>query len=200
MPPKARITKKMILNTVLDITRETGFETVNARSIAGKLQCSTRPIFTCYENMEELKKEFLDFVFEFYQQYAADYSRSIKEYPYLALPLSYIAFAEEETHLFKFLFIHDMDLDMEEPGDFYREPGNEDRAKQFSEAVGIGPEQGKAIFLDLFLYAHGVAVLTATRKLSLSHSSTEKMVTNMLKALIRQEKPGWNFPGGSCLL
>ena len=88
MPPKARITKKMILNTVLDITRETGFETVNARSIAGKLQCSTRPIFTCYENMEELKREFLDFVFEFYQQYAADYSCSIREYPYLALPLS----------------------------------------------------------------------------------------------------------------
>ena len=51
----------MILHTVLDITRETGFETVNARSIAGKLQCSTRPIFTCYENMEELKKGFSGF-------------------------------------------------------------------------------------------------------------------------------------------
>ena len=53
MPPKAKITKEMILNTVLEITKETGFETVNARSIAGRLQCSTRPIFTCYENMEE---------------------------------------------------------------------------------------------------------------------------------------------------
>ena len=69
MPPKAKITKDMILHTVLDITRETGFETVNARSIAGKLQCSTRPIFTCYENMEELKKDFLDFAYEYYLQY-----------------------------------------------------------------------------------------------------------------------------------
>ena len=34
MPPKAKITKNMILNTVLEITQETGFETVNARSIA----------------------------------------------------------------------------------------------------------------------------------------------------------------------
>ena len=48
MPPKAKITKEMILKTVLDITRESGFECVNARSISGKLQCSTRPIFTCY--------------------------------------------------------------------------------------------------------------------------------------------------------
>ena len=46
MPPKVKITKEMILNTVLDITREVGFEAVNARSIASKLQCSTRPIFT----------------------------------------------------------------------------------------------------------------------------------------------------------
>ena len=44
MPPKAKITKEMILNTVLDITREAGFESVNARSISGRLQCSTRPI------------------------------------------------------------------------------------------------------------------------------------------------------------
>ena len=56
MPPKAKITKEMILNTVLEITRKTGFETVNARSIASRLQCSTRPIFTCYKNMDELKK------------------------------------------------------------------------------------------------------------------------------------------------
>ena len=71
MPPKAKITKEMILNTVLEITKETGFETVNARSIAGRLQCSTRPIFTCYENMEELKKEFLDFAYEYYNRYVS---------------------------------------------------------------------------------------------------------------------------------
>ena len=64
MPPKPKITKDMILNTVLEITRKRGFEAVNARSIAEKLQCSTRPIFTCYKNMEELKTEFLDLAFE----------------------------------------------------------------------------------------------------------------------------------------
>ena len=76
MPPKAKISKEMILNTVLKITRESGFETVNARSIANKLQCSTRPIFTCYENMEELKKEFLTFAYEYYKQYVIHYQTS----------------------------------------------------------------------------------------------------------------------------
>lgn len=65
MPPKAKITKGMILDTVLDITRQSGFDTVNARSIAARLHCSTRPLFTCYSCMDELKKEFLLFAYDF---------------------------------------------------------------------------------------------------------------------------------------
>lgn len=188
MPPKAKITKEMILDTVLDITRKTGFETVNARSIASNLQCSTRPIFTCYENMDELKKDFLDFAYKFYEKYVADYSSSINVDSCLVLPLSYIEFAQEETYLFKLLFINDMDLNMVEAKDFYKEIGNEKRAKTFSDTVGVDLEHGKVIFLDLFLYTHGIAVLTATKKLSLERNDVEKMVTNFLTAFIRQGK------------
>ena len=188
MPPKAKITKTMILNTVLEITQETGFETINARNIANKLQCSTRPIFTCYENMEELKKAFLDFAFEYYNHYVANYSKSANTKPYLLLPLSYIKFAKEETHLFKLLFINDMDLDIAEAKDFYKEIGNAEKAKTFSNMIGVELEHAKEMFLDLFLYAHGMAVLTATGKMSLDSNNIEKMLLNFLSAFIQQEK------------
>lgn len=187
MPPKAKITKDMILHTVLDITRETGFETVNARSIAGKLQCSTRPIFTCYENMEELKKDFLDFAYEYYLQYVSSFSSSEQIIPSLLLPLSYIEFAAEETHLFKLLFMNDMDLNMAEAKDFYNEADNEKRAEAFSETIGVELERAKVIFLDLFLYTHGIAVLTAAGKIAFDRGSAEKMLMNLLSAFINQE-------------
>ena len=193
MPPKAKITKDMILNKVLDITRETGFETVNARSIASKLQCSTRPIFTCYENMDELKKEFLAFAYEYYERYVANYGNAVNISSYLILPLSYIEFAQEETNLFKLLFINDMDLKMTEANDFYKEIDNEKRAEIFSETIGVELEHAKVVFLDLFLYSHGIAVLTATKKISLDRNSVEKMLKNILSAFIRQEKPDWNL-------
>ncbi len=193
MPPKAKITKEMILNTVLELTKETGFETVNARSIAGKLQCSTRPIFTCYENMEELKNEFLAFAYDYYEQYVSNYSKPENISPYLILPLSYIEFAEKEPYLFKLLFINDMDLNMTEAKDFYKEAGNEKKAQLFSETVGIDIEKAKVIFLDLFLYTHGIAVLTATRKLALDRENAEKMLMNILSAFIRHEKPEWDL-------
>lgn len=65
-----------------------------------------------------------------------DYSSSENINPCLVLPVSYIEFAKEETHLFRLLFINHMDLSMEEPKDFYKEAGNEKREKIFSDAGG----------------------------------------------------------------
>ena len=186
MPPKAKITKEMILNTALEITRDSGFDAVNARSIAGRLQCSTRPIFTCYKNMNEMKADFLNFAFDFYTKYVTDYGSHANVRSCMILPLSYVEFAGEETNLFKLLFIDDMELDMADAKDFYNEIGNEQKAIAFSKDIGIELESAKTIFLDLFLYTHGIAVLTAAGKISLDSSSIENMVSNMLSALIRQ--------------
>ena len=188
MPPKAKITKPMILDTVLALTRTLGFEAVNARSIADSLGCSTRPIFTCCENMEELKKEFLDFAFAFYEQYADDYGKAFPVAPCLRLPLSYLAFAKEEPHLFRLLFVDAMELDMKAADDFYRELGNEKKAREFSGLLGLEPVRGREIFLDLFLYSHGMAVLMAAGKLSWSLKEADMRLENFLDAMISQEK------------
>lgn len=187
MPPKPKITREMILETVLEITRRESFEAVNARSIADSLHCSTRPIFTCYENMEAMKREFLDYAFDFYESYVAAYDR-VASSPALVLPLSYIHFAREETHLFHLIFVRHMALDVNAFSDFYQEPGNVEKARIFSEIIGVEMKDGKEIFLDLFLYAHGIAVLTAEGRLALDEESVEKMTANLLAALISRKK------------
>lgn len=77
--------------------------------------------------------------------------------------------------------------------DFYKEIGNEKKAEKFSDTIGMDLSCGKAIFLDLFLYTHGIAVLTATSKLSLSRDDIETMVMNLLTALVKK-KPDWDLP------
>lgn len=66
--------------------------------------------------------------------------------------------------------------------DFYKEIGNVEKAKIFSEMIGAELRRAKEIFLDLFLYSHGIAVLTATGKVSLSNEDIEKMLLNFLSA------------------
>ena len=75
---------------------------------------------------------------------------------------------------------------MTDAKDFYNEIGNEQKAIAFSKEIGIELESAEAIFLDLFLYTHGIAVLTSAGKISLDNSSIENMVRNVLSALIRQ--------------
>ena len=40
------------------------------------------------------------------------------------------------------------------------------------------------IFLDLFLYAHGIAVLTATGKIALDNRTIEGMLSHFLSAFV----------------
>ena len=188
MPPHAKITKEMILNAALEITRESGFAAVNARSIAARLQCSTRPLFSCYENMEALKHQFLSFAFDFYSQFVAEYTVSSHADSCLLFPLSYLAFAKQETFLFLFLFVDDMDLNMAQAKDFYQEAENLKKARDFAKIVGISPSRAEEIFLDLFFYAHGMAVLTATGKLSLREEDHEKLLHSLLDALLASKK------------
>ena len=136
--------------------------------------------------MDEMKTEFLDYAFEYYNRYVENYKKSENTKACLLFPLSYIKFAKEETNLFRLLFINDMDLDMTEANDFYRELGNAEKAEAFSQMIGAEPERGKEIFLDLFLYSHGIAVLTATGKLSFDSRNLEKMLQNFLSAYVKQ--------------
>lgn len=44
MPPKVKITKKMVTEASFEIVRDSGHENLNARTIAEYLGCSTQPI------------------------------------------------------------------------------------------------------------------------------------------------------------
>ena len=44
MPPKAKVTKDMIIDAAFEVARESGVENINARTVAKKLNCSTQPV------------------------------------------------------------------------------------------------------------------------------------------------------------
>ena len=54
MAPKVKITKQDIIDKALEIVRESGDSGINARSIAAALGCSTQPIFSNFNSMEEM--------------------------------------------------------------------------------------------------------------------------------------------------
>jgi AcrR family transcriptional regulator len=61
MPPRVRITKEEIVDVALSMIRSEGEASLNARSIAAALGCSTQPIFSNFETMEALRESAKDF-------------------------------------------------------------------------------------------------------------------------------------------
>ena len=55
MPPNPRFTEKEIVDVALGLVSEKGITALTARELGQYLGSSTRPIFTVFENMEEVQ-------------------------------------------------------------------------------------------------------------------------------------------------
>ena len=61
MPPQVRFTREEIAECAFEIAREKGIEAVTSREVGLRIGCSTRPIFTAFKNMDEVKGEQVHF-------------------------------------------------------------------------------------------------------------------------------------------
>lgn len=69
MPPKAKFTRKEILEKALEIVRSEGMDKLTSRELGTRLGSSARPIFTVFENMDEVKQEIIRYAKELYRSY-----------------------------------------------------------------------------------------------------------------------------------
>ena len=159
MPPRAKITKEMIVDTAFCIVQEQGIDKVTARSISEKLNCSTQPVLYHFATIEEIK----DSVYQKADEYHTGYIMNMEQdygNPMLAIGVNYIRFAMEERNLFRFLFQSDefsgfgiMDLvESEDIGPLL---------EVLKQELDMPMEQVKKVFSTLFIFVHGYASLYA---------------------------------------
>lgn len=190
MPPKTRITKEMVTAAALAVVRETGAESLNARAVAQRLGCSTQPVMYHFATMEELKRAVCAQADQLHGEYLLTPSATGGD-PLMEMGLNYIRFAVRETHLFRLLFqsgwasgnsLMEM-LDAPELAPVLSAMG---------EAMGLGPEQTREIFVTLALFVHGYASLLANTPMKYDEEQIkthlERVYTGAILA-IEEEKP-----------
>jgi AcrR family transcriptional regulator len=107
MPPRVKFTKEEIVEAALRVTREGGIDSLTARSLAAELGASTRPMFTYFETVDELKHEVHEAAKDVYKTYI---ERGLAEpVPFLGVGQNTISFAREEPELFRLLFLQKPD-------------------------------------------------------------------------------------------
>ena len=102
MPPKTKVTAEMVVNAAIEVARQSGYESINARTVSGQLHCSTQPVMYHFSTIESLKKAAYKRLDQLHSEYMMN-TRPGQD-PILGIGLNYIRFAVEEPQLFRFLF------------------------------------------------------------------------------------------------
>lgn len=161
MPPKAKITREMVIDAAFAVAREDGWEYISARTVAERLCCSTQPVMYHFGTVGELKKA----AYEKADGYHSEYLMNIKgPQVMLEIGMNYIRFAAEEPELFRFLFqsnyfggktlLEMIDADELAPV-----------LSAMQAASGMSTAQVKEVFVTVFLFVHGYASIIANNSL-----------------------------------
>ena len=103
MPPKAKFSEREIVEAAVNITRKKGIRAVTAREVGASLKMSSKPLFTYFDTVEELKRKVYDYAKNLYRDYI---KRGLEEpIPNLGVGQYFLRFAKEETELYKYLFL-----------------------------------------------------------------------------------------------
>lgn len=187
MPPKSKFTKDEILDMALCITKEHGMEAVTARELGNRLGSSARPIFTVFENMDEVKELIVYKAKELYGQYVAT---GLKNQPaFKGVGIAYIRFAIEEPKLFQLLFMRAIQGTKDVSSILPVIDDNYDRILQsVQEPHCLEKEAAERIYQHLWTYTHGIATMFATGLCSYTMEEIEERLTEVFKGLMIVEK------------
>lgn len=187
MPPKAKFTKEQICFAGLNIIREKGADCLTARELGKKLGSSACPIFTVFENMEQVYNATVQSAKNLYAQYVKE---GLKETPaFKGVGTQYIKFAIKEPRLFELLFMSQQPnkLDINNVLPIIEEHYSE-ILLSVQKSYGVNNEIAKKIYRHLWVYTHGIAVLCVTKMCVLTAEEIETMIYEVLKGLLQTLK------------
>lgn len=188
MPPKARITRDMIIDAAFGIIKIEGIGMVNARSIAKRLDCSTQPILYCFSSMDEIKKIVYKKADDYHTLFIMDIQGEYSN-PLLEIGMRYIRFAVNEKEIFKFLFQSDKFEDKD-----LTEIISADELlpviQIMSQAMSLSLGQAKDLVERVFFIVHGIASLLANNGMAFDEQHVQNLLIATLKGGMLSLKTG----------
>lgn len=185
MPPKAKFAREEIVSAALKIIEERGMDALTARSLGAELKSSARPIFTVFNNMEEVQAAALAAARSIYESFETDCMS--QQNAFKGSGMGYIKFAVEHPRLFQLLFmtekenVPDSDNVLSGIDDFYDIILN-----TVVNQYGVDRETAKSIYLHLWIYSHGIASLIATNVCNFTQEEVSNLLSDVGAAIIKK--------------
>ena len=159
MPPKPKFTREELIKAALELAREGGLEAIVARNLGKKLDTAPSTIFTHFNSVEEIRQAAIEAARELYNGYVEKGLKMVP--PMKGFAVQYIRFAMEESNLYSVLFMNKRE------GfkyvDFIINEGHYEKVITAAEDnFSLDREQAEFVYHNMWAYAHGIAVMSAT--------------------------------------
>ncbi len=189
MPPKAKYSKEEIINAAFDIVRNEGMSVLTARLLGAKLGTSSRPIFTAFQNMDEVQTEAIKAAKKLYASYVE--KGLAEEKPFKGVGEQYIMFAVKEPKLFQLLFMSPQEgIPNVSDALLKVEDSFEKINASIQSSYGLGPATAEHLYHHLWIYTHGIATLCATGMCRFTGEEINIMISEVFVALLKNLKEG----------
>ena len=180
MPASCKLEKKEIIKKAVVMVNKKGWDSVNARDLAKELKISTKPLYRIYDNMDDIKSDMYKEIYNQYDEFIT--SRVDNKKALVTLCVAYVEFAKYYKNLFVSLFLSD-NLKWKSVDDVLNEKWNQGAIINLVNKQGYTFEEAKDLFMNLWLYANGLATLIATNKIDIDDKEIIFRVVKMYKLL-----------------
>ena len=182
MPPKVKFTREKIVAAATEVVRAAGMPALTARALGNKLNCSVAPIFSEFENMDDLRCEVVKQAKAIYDGYINEGLKH--KFPFKGAGLKYIEFAKNEPNLFKILFMSDYRVGLD--NFMLLDENNARIVGALKSSWAIDDDAAKALHKDIMIYTHGIAVLCATNSCAFTDEEISERLTFAFTSMLKQ--------------
>ena len=182
MPPKAKFTRDEIIEAALNIVRKDGISALTARTLGTSIGSSARPIFTVFQNIEEVQESVIEAARRLYSEYID--RGLLQEIPFKGVGMQYICFAENEPKLFQLLFMKEQEKIPDFSGALPMiEESYEKILLSIQNVYGWNRDLAQKLYQHLWIYTHGIATLCATKMCRFTEKQLGEMMTEVFVSL-----------------
>ena len=186
MARKATISREVILEAALKMLIRDGYASVNVKTIAAEIGCSTQPIVWHFKNMEGLRLALSEYAMEYAAKKAAsNYENKLESFEFLGR--SYVKMALKEPNLFKFLYLGESPMGKPYNLKDVGRAKNKAMITMIAEQTGLNEEQVIRFVRNTIIYSHGIATMIATGVLKGTEKEMMEMINNAADAFILSE-------------
>lgn len=199
MARKVTVSKDVILENALNMLIRDGYSSINIKTLAAEIGCSTQPLVWHFENMEGLRNALAVYAREYAEKKALPKNKKTilsAVDVFENLGKSYVKMAIKEPNLFKFLYLGESplstpyklkDISSGKEGGIGKE-----MIAGIAAETGLSEEQISRCVGNTVIYAHGIATMIATGVFKASEKDVNLMIKKASESFLKSEMESKN--------